>query len=41
MYAIDVSKHQLSYDGRVLKLTDKLQELNIADRSELTLQGTI
>ena len=38
---MDVSNLHLSYDGRVLNLTDKLQELNIADRSELSLQGNL
>ena len=38
---INMADHELVYQGRVLKITDDLQQLNIVDGSELDLQGTL
>ena len=36
-----MADHELVYQGRVLKITEDLQQLNIVDGSELDLQGTL
>ena len=36
-----MADHELVYQGRVLKITDELQQLDIVDGSELDLQGTL
>ena len=38
---INIADHELVYQGRVLNITDELQQLNIVDGSELDLQGTL
>ena len=38
---INIADYELVYQGRVLKITDDLQQLNIVDGSELDIQGTL